>query len=323
MQRRSLNPIRELSLLLWLRRLVKTERPDLVHGFTIKCAVYGLLAARVAGTAGRVGSIAGLGYVFISEDLRARMLRPVVRALLRIALGGGTTRLIVQNSDDLDLIRSSRFVDSAQIRLIRSSGVDCENFSPAPPTAESRGEDDAVQVLLATRLLWDKGLSEYVQAARQLIACSYAVRFLLAGDPDEGNPASVSESDVRQWAEEGVLEWLGHVDDMPDLYRSVDIVVLPSYREGLPKGLIEAAACGLPLVTTDVPGCREVVTDDVDGLLIPAKDSAALAAAIVRLSEDPALRKRLGEAARQKVLAEFDERIVIEQTLNVYRELVH
>jgi glycosyltransferase involved in cell wall biosynthesis len=110
---------------------------------------------------------------------------------------------------------------------------------------------------------------------------------------------------------------------MADLYRSVDIVVLPSYREGLPKGLIEAAACGLPLVTTDVPGCREVVTDDVDGLLIPAKDSAALAAAIVRLSEDPALRKRLGEAARQKVLAEFDERIVIEQTLNVYRELVH
>jgi glycosyltransferase involved in cell wall biosynthesis len=132
----------------------------------------------------------------------------------------------------------------------------------------------------------------------------------------------VSDHEIHCWVEESILEWLGHVDDMPDLLRSVDVVVLPSYREGLPKGLIEAAACGLPLVATDVPGCREVVTDGVDGLLVPVRDSGALASAIERLCEDPALRKRLGDAARQKALAEFDERIVLEQTIAVYKELV-
>jgi glycosyltransferase involved in cell wall biosynthesis len=322
MQRRSLNPLRELSLVLWLRRLIRDEHPDLVHGFTIKCAVYGLLAARLAGVIGRVGSIAGLGYVFISDDLRARALRPVVRALLRASLGGENARLIVQNSDDASLVASSRIVEPSQIRLIRGSGVDCERFSPAGDASGSVRTDERVRLLLASRLLWDKGLREYVAAARQLLADGQNAEFLLAGDPDEGNPASVSESDVRGWVEEGVLERLGHVDDMPDLYRSVDIVVLPSYREGLPKGLIEAAACGLPLVTTDVPGCREVVTDGVDGLLVPVRDSGALAEAIARLCDDPALRERLGKAARQKALAEFDERIVIKQTLDVYRELV-
>jgi glycosyltransferase involved in cell wall biosynthesis len=322
MQRRSLNPLRELSLIMWLRRLMRDEKPSLVHGFTIKCTVYGLLAARLAGTTGRVGSIAGLGYVFISDDFRARVLRPVVRALLRASLGGKNAMLIVQNSDDLKLVTDSRIVDPARIRLIRGSGVDCERFSPAPEVSGSCSKSGRIRVLLATRLLWDKGLLEFVTAARQLILDGYNIQFLLAGDPDEGNPASVSESDVRGWVAEGVLERLGHVDDMPDLYRSVDIVVLPSYREGVPQGLIEAAACGLPLVTTDVPGCREVVTDGVDGLLVPVRDSDALASAIARLCDDPALRERLGKAARQRALADFDERIVIEQTMDVYRELV-
>src|SRR5690606_30915248 len=170
-------------------------------------------------------------------------------------------------------------------------------------------------------LLWDKGLAEFVEAARQLQSEGRAIEFLLAGDPDPGNPAAVPEATVRGWAEEGVVQWLGHVDDMAGLFASVDVVVLPSYREGLPKGLIEAAACALPLVTTDVPGCREVVTDGVDGLLVPARDAAALATAIARLQDDPELAERLGEAARAKVLAEFDEKIVIERTMAVYREL--
>jgi glycosyltransferase involved in cell wall biosynthesis len=322
MQRRSVNPLRELSLLLWLRRLLRNERPHLVHGFTIKCAVYGSLTARLAGTSARVGSLDGLGYVFTSSKLRARALRPVIWALLRTALGGKNARLVMLNSDDASLMANSRVVDSGKIRLIRGAGVDCARFTPPEEGGGPHQETRRVRVLLAARLLWDKGLREFDTAARQLIADDYAVQFLLAGDPDEGNPASVGEPDVRRWVEEGALDWLGHVDEMPELYQSVDIVVLPSYREGLPTGLTEAAACGLPLVTTDVPGCREVVTDGVDGLLVPAKDSAALAAAIARLCEDPALRKRLGEAARQKALTEFDERIVIKQTLDVYRELV-
>jgi glycosyltransferase involved in cell wall biosynthesis len=176
-------------------------------------------------------------------------------------------------------------------------------------------------VLLAARLLWDKGIAEYVEAARRLRSEGHSVDFLLAGDPDPGNPAAVPEAAVRQWSAEGIVTWLGHVDDMPSLLRSVQVVVLPSYREGLPKGLIEAAACGLPLVTTDVPGCREVVTDGVDGLLVPVKDANALAAAIQRLQGDADLRRRLGAAARVKAEQEFDERIVVGRTLAVYREL--
>ena len=153
-------------------------------------------------------------------------------------------------------------------------------------------------------------------------AAGRAIDFLLAGDPDPGNPAAVPEAQIRGWVAEGLLQWLGHVDDMPALFASVDAVVLPSYREGLPKGLIEAGACGLPLVTTDVPGCREVVTDGVDGLLVQVRDVATLAAAIARLHDDPALCERLGRAAREKALAAFDERIVLDKTLAVYAELV-
>jgi len=321
MQRRSVNPVRELALIAWLRRFIVRERVDLVHGFTIKCAVYGSLAARWAGVPRRVNAVAGMGYVFTSGDLLARALRPVVRTLLRVALEGPDARLILQNPDDATLFRQARLVDESRVRLIPGSGVDCRRFTPVEPVVLAEGDGARFRVLLAARLLWDKGIAEYVEAARRLRSEGHTVDFLLAGDPDPGNPAAVPEAAVRQWSAEGIVTWLGHVDDMPSLLRSVQVVVLPSYREGLPKGLIEAAACGLPLVTTDVPGCREVVTDGVDGLLVPVKDANALAAAILRFQGDADLRQRLGAAARVKAEQEFDERIVVGRTLAVYREL--
>jgi glycosyltransferase involved in cell wall biosynthesis len=319
MDRRSLNPLREARLLAWLVSLFRRERPALVHGFTIKCAVYGSLAARLAGVPARVNAVAGMGYVFTSNDMKARLLRPVVRTLMHAALDGRNARLVLQNPDDVALFERAGFVDRSRIRLIPGSGVDCSRFSSR---SEVRDATQPLRVLLAARLLWDKGIAEYIAAARQLKAEGRALHFLLAGDPDPGNPAAVPEVDVRGWVGEGVVEWLGHVDDMPALFASVDVVVLPSYREGLPKGLIEAAACALPLVTTDVPGCREVVSDGVDGLLVPVRDAAALARAIARLQDDPALARRLGEAARIKALALFDERVVVDATLAVYRELL-
>lgn len=318
MDRRSLNPLGELKLLLWLVRRFKRERPALVHGFTIKCAVYGSLAARAAGVPARVNAVAGMGYVFTSGDLKARLLRTPVRLLLRLALGGPGARLILQNPDDVALFAKARLVDPAQVRLIAGSGVDCARFSARLPPPDPDGR---FRVLLAARLLWDKGLAEFVAAARGLRAQGRGIRFLLAGTPDPGNPATVPEAQVRAWVDEGLVEWLGHVDDMPALLAAVDVVVLPSYREGLPKTLIEAAACGRALVTTDVPGCREVVTDGVDGLLVPVRDAAALAAAIARLQDDPALALRLGARAREKALAEFDDRSVIARTQAVYAEV--
>ena len=317
MDRRSLNPVREARLLWHLVRLFRGERPALVHGFTIKCAVYGSLAARMAGVPARVNAVAGMGYVFISDSLKARLLRPLVRTLLKLALGGRNARLILQNPDDVVLFERAGLVDPSQVRLIPGSGVDCSRFHPDP----DRQTGARLRVLLPARLLWDKGLAEYVQAARLLRAEGRPIDFLLAGDPDPGNPAAVPEAEVREWVGQGLLQWLGHVDDMSALLRSADIVALPSYREGLPKGLIEAAASGCALVTTDVPGCREVVTHEVDGLLVPVRDGDALARAIARLEADPELRARLAEAGRRKALERFDERIVIEKTLAVYKEV--
>jgi len=320
MERRSLNPLRELALVYWLRQLVRTEKVDLVHGFTIKCAVYGSLAALSTGRP-RVNAVAGMGYVFTSDDVRARILRPLVRTLMRLMLGGKRSLLILQNPDDVALFAKAGLVRVERMRLIPGSGVDCGRFAPPPESAADTGRT-RLRIVLPARLLWDKGVGEFVDAARLLRTRGRAIDFLLAGDPDPGNPAAVPDSVVRRWVDEGLVSWLGHVDDMPAMFKSVDVVVLPSYREGLPKGLIEAAACGLPLVTTDVPGCREVVTDEAEGLLVPAKDAKALAAAIARLADDPALRTRLGKAARAKALERFDERIVIEQTFGVYRELL-
>jgi len=320
MERRSLNPLREYALIRWLRRLIEREQVDLVHGFTIKPAVYGSIAARLAGVPARVNAVAGMGYVFTSNAPLALTLRPVIRGLFRYALDGDGARLILQNPDDVALFAQARLVKPAQIRLVPSSGVDCSRFAPVEHAGERR--DGPFRVLLAARLLWDKGLGEYVEAARMLRARGAAIEFLLAGEPDPGNPAAVAEHVVRDWVSSGLVQWLGHVSDMPSLFRSVDAAVLPSYREGLPKGLIEAGACALPLVTTDVPGCREVVTDGVDGLLVPVKNADALADAIGRLHADPALCRRLGAAARKKAIAQFEERSIVEQTLTVYRELI-
>lgn len=320
MDRRSLDPLREARLLLHLVCLLRRERPDLVHGFTIKPAVYGSMAARLAGVPARVNAVAGMGYVFTSDALMARLLRPVVRALLRLSLGGHGARLVLQNPDDVAWFTRAGLVEPRSIRLIPGSGVDCQRFAREP--GADGGQDRPVRVLLPARLLWDKGLTEYAQAARLLRHRGAPVELLLAGDPDPGNPAAVPQATVRGWVEEGILQWLGHVDDMPALFRGVDIVALPSYREGLPKGLIEAAASGCALVATDVPGCREVVTDGVDGLLVPPRSAAELADAIARLAGDATLRARLGGAARAKALERFDERIIVRSTLDVYRELV-
>ncbi|MFK2875923.1 glycosyltransferase family 4 protein [Rhodanobacter hydrolyticus] len=319
MARRSLNPLREAALLWHLVRLLRREQPVLVHGFTIKCAVYGSLAARLAGVPARVNAVAGMGYVFTSSQMKARLLRPVVRGLLRLALGGRGARLILQNADDVALFQQAGLVDPQHIRLIRGSGVNCAQFALATRTRSA--DDERPRVLLACRLLWDKGLDEFVNAIRQLRLQGCSLHALLAGTPDPGNPATVPEATIRGWVAEGLVTWLGHVDDMAGLLASVDVVVLPSYREGLPRTLVEAAACGLPLITTDVPGCREVVTDDVDGLLVPKGNSEALAHAIRRVLEIPGLAQRLGEAARLKARTQFDEHIVIEHTLEVYAEL--
>ena len=238
--------------------------------------------------------------------------------MLRLALDGKNTRLVLQNSDDVALFNQAGLIASERVRMIPGAGVNCSRFS----VGGKRLEGQSLRVLLAARLLWDKGLAEYVAAARLLKAQGRLVHFLLAGSADPGNPASATVETVQRWVNEGLIDLLGHVADMPALLATVHVVVAHGLSRRAADDAHEGAACSLPLITTDTPGCREVVTHEVDGLLVPVRDADALARAIARLDDDPILAARLGEAARAKVLAQFDERIVIEQTLAVYQELL-
>jgi glycosyltransferase involved in cell wall biosynthesis len=319
MDRRSLNPFSELRVVWDLYRVYRREQPDLVHHFTIKSVAYGSLAAKLAGVGAIINAVAGLGYVFTSDSRKARLLRPLVLLFLRLVFGGKQSRLIVQNPDDRALFLDKQLIAEDRVRLILGSGVNTDRFVP---NTQGRGDPQPV-VVLATRLLWDKGIGEYVEAARRLKESGVSARFILAGAPDVGNPGSVPQEALERWCDEGVIEPVGHVRDMTLLLQKADIVVLPSaYGEGVPRILIEAAASGLPLVTTDIPGCREIVEHRVNGLLIPPGDVEALAAAMRMLIEAPDRGRIMGYAGREKVLKSFDERAVIGQTEAVYAELV-
>ena len=325
MDRKSLNPLRELRLLAYLYRLYRREQPALAHHFTVKCVVYGSIAAMLARVPVRVNAVAGMGYVFTNQAFKAQLLRPVVQRLMRLVLNGRHARLILQNNDDMAAFAKARLAKPELTRLVKGSGVDLMRFTPRAQSAQQKQKGHHAQptrVVLAARLLWDKGIADYIEAARQLKAKGLPIHFLLAGVPDPGNPAAIPQTTLNGWQAEGLIELLGQVSDMAALFATADIVVLPSYREGLPKSLIEAAACALPLVTTDVPGCREVVTHGVDGLLVPVKDAKALASAIERLHLDPVWARELGLAAWARALREFDEKIVIRKTLAVYQELL-
>jgi glycosyltransferase involved in cell wall biosynthesis len=321
MDRASLNPLREAATWWHLARLLRRERPDLLHSFTVKCAIYGALAARVARVPAVVNAVAGMGYVFTSDGAKARALRPLVKLLLRMTLGHRRSLLILQNPDDAAAFSDARLIAPERVRMIRSSGVDTSRFRPADPAAATGGR---LRVLLAARLLWEKGIQEFVDAAEHLRAQGRDVEFVLAGTPDPGNPRSATQADAQGWNDAGLVTWLGHVDDMPSLLRTVHVMVLPSYyREGVPKSLIEAAACGLAIITTDLPGCREVVTEHgSDGLRVAPRDALALAQRIGMLDDDRALLERLGRCARQRALSDFDERLVIQRTVDVYGELL-
>jgi glycosyltransferase involved in cell wall biosynthesis len=321
MDRASLNPFREVVTLYQLVRVLRRERPDLLHSFTLKCAIYGALAARLARIRFTVNAVAGMGYVFTSNDVKARVLRPLVKAMLRAALGGDRSLLILQNPDDAEAFIAEGLVAPQKIRVILSSGVNTGRFHPVEKQSNSR---ERLRVLLAARLLWEKGIQEFVEAGVLLREQGRDVEFILAGMPDAGNPRSVTLAQVQQWADTGLVRWLGHVEDMPALLNTVDLMVLPSYyREGVPKSLIEAAACGIAIITTDLPGCREVVKQHgVDGLHVEPRNSLALAERISQLDDDRELLLRLGRCARQKALTDFDERLVIQRTLNVYTELL-
>jgi len=310
--RSSVNPIADLWRLARLILLYRRERPDIVHHVAMKPVLYGSLAARWSGRPEVINAFAGMGWLFTSGKGLARWLKPAVRRALRHAVNRGIA--LVQNLDDAQLV-AALGVPESRIRLVAGSGVDLQRFRPRPVP------DGVPVVVMHARLLWDKGVGEYVSAARLLRQRGVAARFLLAGEPDPANPASIPGEQITKWALEGSVEFLGQVEDVPRLLAGSHIVCLPSHREGLPKSLIEAAAAGRAIVTTDVPGCRAVVRDGDNGLLVPVRNPDALADGLERLIASPDLRQAMGARGRARAEREFSLDVVIGQTLALYREV--
>lgn len=315
-QRGGLNPVRDLQSLVALARLFRRVRPDVVHCVTIKPVIWGGIAGRLTGVPARVAAVSGLGWVFLAPGWRARVLRTAVRALYRLALGGAGQRTIFQNTADRDLIARPGGALARNARIVRGSGVDLTRFRPAP---EPGGRP---VVLFPARLLLDKGLREFVKAARALRDAGVAADFVAAGDPDPANPASVPEHELAAWKAEGIVRFPGHVTDMAAVLAASHLVVLPSYREGLPKALAEAAAAGRPVVTTDTPGCRDAIVPGETGLLVPVGAVGELADAMRRLITDPALRRAMGAAGRRLAEDAFDERAIAARHLEIYGEIL-
>lgn len=314
MVRRSRNPFREVMAIAELVRLYRRVRPDVVHHVAMKPILYGSLAAWCARAPAVINAFAGLGYAFMDE--RNGLVRWCVKSALRIVLRLGRSVVLVQNRDDQDRLVGEGVVPASRTRLIAGSGIDIALYSLQPqPSGTS-------VVVLPARMLWDKGVGEFVEAARSLKQKGVHARFILVGRRDEHNPAAIPESRLKEWVQEGVVEWWGHREDMPAVYAAAMLVVLPSYREGLPKVLLEAAACGKAIVTTDVPGCREIVRDRFNGLLVAPKDSTALAMAMEELLSNQEARDVMGQRSRIRVMTEWSGPRITEQILGLYRDMV-
>lgn len=318
MNRRSVNLFSEIWVIKKLIDIYLKQKPDLVHHFTIKSVIYGSIAAKFLGIKSVVNAVAGLGFVFTNNSVLAKVLKPIVKLVLKFSLNDEGTRLILQNPDDQALFLEAGLVSKERTRLIKGSGVNTTRFTP-----HGKASNGDINVLLASRLLWDKGIADYVECARIVKNIDINTNFLLAGMPDDGNPDSVQKSDLESWSQDGIINPLGHVSNMAERLKDIDIVVLPTvYGEGVPRILIEAAAAGLPIIATDVPGCREIIADGVNGFLVPKKDPQALAKAIITLLNRADLRDLMGQAGRKLVLDKFDEKSVLEQTINVYKEIL-
>lgn len=315
--RGGLNPFRDIISIFSLYRLYRHIQPDVVHLVAIKPILYGGIAARLAGVPSVVNTISGLGYIFISDANKIKILRSIVLCGYRIVFRHFNMCAIFQNEDDRSFFINKKILDENKTVLIHGSGVDMQQYVASQETNEF-----APIVILPSRLLWDKGIAEFVAAARLLKKQNVAARFVLAGCFDDENPAVVPKQKLKAWADEGVIEWWGERNDMPNVFRQCNIVCLPSYREGLPRVLVEAAASGRAIVTTNAPGCRDVVRNGQNGLLVPIKNTERLVEALLKLIDKPQLRKNMGQKGRKIVEHDYSLDTVLKQTLAVYENLL-
>ena len=315
--RQSIAPWREIGSILQLGRIYQEEQPDLIHHHTNKAVIYGSLAAAHCKTARVVNSIPGRGYVFSNTQLKALLLRPVVRFLFRIAFRKEVVKAaIFENPDDRQYFTRSNLVAHKSTHLIQSVGVNIDQF------AYSTYPGGKPIIVMASRMLWEKGVANFVRAAQNL-QHSVDVRMVLVGMPDEGNPTSIPENTLREWTREGAVEWWEWQEDMRAVYQQCALVVHPTtYGEGVPTVLLEASASGRAVIATDWPGCREAILDGRTGLLVPPNDSQALAETIRELLGKPEACARMGLAGREFVSKHFSTQAINQATISIYQQVL-
>ncbi len=309
LSRKGMNPLTEIISVFRIIRLYRQEKPNLVHHFTIKPVIYGSLAARITKVPGTVNAVTGLGYIFSKDKFTLKALQQLVIQLYKIALKH--TSVIFQNPDDQKLFFDHKIIKQGQSYLIFGSGVDCNHFVPKP---EKNG---IPTVTFVGRMLWDKGVGDFVEAARILHKKGVQARFLLVGDTDK-NPSSIPAELLSKWQADGIVEWWGFQEDMREIYTLSHVICLPSYHEGLPRVLTEAAASQRPTIATDIPGCRDVIKHGVNGYLVPKKDPPSLAERMQELIENPDLRHQFAVKGRELAEREFSIEKVNRETIEVY-----
>ena len=316
MQPAGFNLFKELKTLYCIWVFFKNVKPDIVHLVTIKPYLYGGIISRLLGVQCLVSAVSGLGTLFINKDLKSKFLRFFLYPLYRLAFNHSNQKVILQNKDDLRILTDWGVLNMSKTKLLKGSGVQLEKF-------KNFDEPSGIPaVCFAARLLRDKGVYEYISAARLLKEQGIKARFLLAGDLDKNNPSGLSFDDLNKLKNDGYVEYMGFHQDIPTLYANSHIICLPSYREGFPKSLIEAAAAKRAVVTTDVPGCRDAIIPNKTGLLVPVKDSQKLADALKWLIESPQKRITMGTAGRKLAEEEFSIEKVVLDHLNIYMDLL-
>ncbi len=318
MNRHGKNIFKEIFLIFKIIKIYKSINPDIVHHIALKPTLYGTLASIFLRVPKVVNTVAGLGYIFNSSSPGDRLLSTVIKYILKLSVYLKYPEFITQNSEDSDFLVRNNITKKCNVHLIRGSGVDPELYKPATCDRETP------TILFASRLLWSKGVKDYVSAAEIIRNKNLPSVFLLAGKPDPENPDSVSMSQLDEWNNSGFVSYIGQQNNMPELLSEIDIVCLPTYYgEGVPKILIEAASCAIPLITTDIAGCKEIVEHGINGYLVPVSDSAAIAKMIEILILDVGLSKKMGSEGRRIVKEGFSMDIVNTKTINIYNNLLH
>ena len=309
--------LQELKGMINLARLYKKIKPDLVNNIALKPIIFGSVSARISSVPYVINTYTGLGNIFISRSLMSNFFMLIVVPFMSLILKGKRFYSVVQNADDMKELIKCGLINSKSVSLIRGSGVDTSVFK-----FTQEAETNSPVVIFASRFLRDKGIIEFVEAVKLLKQTGSVARFVLVGNLDKANPTSINDTELNDWIEQDLVEWWGYRDDMSEVFKQAHIVCLPSYREGLPKVLLEAASSGRPIITTDVPGCREVVIDGINGYLVPVKDPVKLADAINLLLESPDLRRQMGAAGRRRVEENFDINRINSATVDLYEKLL-